>query len=77
MSMEKRTFTKEQKLEILKEAAAHGVTVTLEKYGIYPATYYSWHKKFDTMGEAGFRHGMDKEKYNDPAPEGQKINNHG
>jgi putative transposase len=58
MSMEKRTFTKEQKLEILKEATAHGVTATLEKHGIYPATYYSWRKKFDTMGEAGFRHGM-------------------
>jgi len=56
--MEKRTFTKEQKLEILKEATAHGVTATLEKHGIYPATYYSWRKKFDTMGEAGFRHGM-------------------
>jgi len=56
--MEKRTFTKEQKLEILKEARAHGVTATLEKHGIYPATYYSWRKKFDTMGEAGFRHGM-------------------
>lgn len=58
MSMEKRTFTKEKKLEILKEATAHGVTATLEKYGIYPATYYSWRKKYDTMGEAGFRHGM-------------------
>ena len=41
MSMEKRTFTKEKKLEILKEATAHGVTATLEKHGIYPATYYS------------------------------------
>jgi putative transposase len=28
------------------------------KNGIYPATYYSWKKKFETMGEAGFRHGM-------------------
>ena len=58
MSMEKRTFTKEQMLEILKEASAHGGIATLEKYGIYPATYYSWRKKFDTMGEAGFRQGM-------------------
>ncbi len=58
MSMEKRTFTKEKKLEILKEATAHGVTATLEKFGIYPANYYSWRKKYDTMGEAGFRHGM-------------------
>ncbi len=38
MSMEKRTFTKEEKLEILKEATAHGVTTTLEQFGIYPAT---------------------------------------
>lgn len=58
MSMEKRTFTKEEKLEILKEATAHGVTTTLEKFGIYPATYYSWRKKYDTMGEEGLRHGM-------------------
>lgn len=58
MSMEKRTFTKEKKLEILKEATAHGVTATLENYGIYPATYYSLRKKHNTMREAGFRHGM-------------------
>ena len=58
MSMEKRTFTKEEKLEILKEATAHGVTATLERFGIYPATYYSWRKKYDTMGEAGLCHGM-------------------
>jgi len=54
MSMEKRIFTNEKKLEILKEATAHGVTSTLEKFGNYPDTYYSWRKKYDTMGEAGF-----------------------
>jgi putative transposase len=56
--MEKRTFTKEEKLHLLKEASEQGVTATLEKHGIYPATFYSWKKKYDTMGEAGFRHGM-------------------
>lgn len=56
--MEKRKFTKEEKLAILKEAGTNGVTPTLEKHGIYPATYYSWKKKFDTMGEVGFNHGM-------------------
>jgi putative transposase len=59
--MEKRTFTKEKKLEILKEATAHGVTATLEKHGIYPATYYSWRMKYETMGEEGFQHGMKPE----------------
>ena len=36
MSMEKQTFTKEEKLHLLKEASEHGVTATLEKHGIYP-----------------------------------------
>jgi len=48
MSMEKRTFTKEEKLHLLKEASEQGVTATLEKHGIYPATFYSWKKKYDT-----------------------------
>lgn len=56
--MKKRTFAKEEKLKILEEAKKNGVQPTLDKYGIYPATYYSWKKKFETMGETGFRHGM-------------------
>jgi len=56
--MKKRTFTKEEKLKILEESAIHGVKLTLEKYGIYPATFYSWRRKYETMGEEGFRHGM-------------------
>ena len=58
MDMKKRTFSKEDKLRILKEAEEHGVKVTLDKHGVYPATYYSWKKKYNEMGEAGFRHGM-------------------
>ena len=54
----KRTFTKEEKLSILKEAAENGVKDTLEKHAIYPATYYSWRKKFQEMGEAGLRKGV-------------------
>jgi len=54
----KRTFTKEEKLSILKEAAENGVKDTLEKHAIYPATYYSWRKKFQQMGEAGLRNGV-------------------
>ena len=55
---EKRTFTKEEKIQFLKEVEQGGVKTTLEKHGIYPATYSSWKKKFEQMGEAGFRHGM-------------------
>ena len=56
--MKKRSFTKEEKLNILEEVKKNGVQATLDKFGIYPATYYSWKKKFETMGETGFRHGM-------------------
>ncbi len=55
---QKRTFTKEEKLAILKEASEHGVKATLEKHSIYPATYYSWRNKYKEMGEVGLSHGM-------------------
>ena len=61
MSMQKRKFTKEQKLQIIDEASLQGVQATLDRHGLYPTTYYSWKKKFETMGEAGFRHGMTPE----------------
>jgi putative transposase len=35
----KRKFSKEEKLQILREAEEKGVKATLEKHGIYPATY--------------------------------------
>jgi len=57
----KRKFTKEEKLHVLREAEEKGVKDTLEKHGIYPATYYSWKKKYEDMGEMGFRHGMTPE----------------
>ena len=58
MSMQKRRFTQEEKLTILEESRLHGVKVTLEKYGIYSATFYSWRQKYESMGEAGLCHGM-------------------
>lgn len=58
MMMNKRTFTKEEKLRIIKEASEQGVKVILEKYDLYPATYYSWKNKFEQMGEIGLQHGM-------------------
>lgn len=54
----KRTFSKEEKLAILKEASEKGVKSTLEKHGIYAATYYSWRKKHLEMGADGLDHGM-------------------
>lgn len=51
--MEKRKWTKEEKLKILREIEEEGLPVTLRKYGIYPSSYYSWRKKLKYEGEAG------------------------
>lgn len=55
---EKRKFSKEEKVRIVKEAAEQGVKATLDKYGVYPATYYEWKRKLDCMGEQGLDWGM-------------------
>lgn len=53
---------KTEKLAILKEAGENGVSVTLEKYAIYPGTYYYWKRKFEDAGEAGLAHGVTKKR---------------
>ena len=58
MTKTKRKFSKAEKLRILNESERNGVKVTLEKHGIYSATFYSWRKKYDEMGEKGLRHGI-------------------
>ncbi len=44
MTMKKRIFSKEEKLQIIKEATIHGVQVTLDKHGVYHVSYYTWKK---------------------------------
>ena len=62
MEKAKKHLSKEMKLQIIREASIHGVKRTLAKYGIYPASYYSWKKKLAEMGEAGLEHSMTKER---------------
>lgn len=40
-----KKFTDEEKLSIIAEAQKNGVKITLEKYDLYPATYYYWKKQ--------------------------------
>lgn len=58
MTMKKRKFTEKEKLTIIKECKANGVKPTLAKYGVFPATYYHWKKKYESMGDEGLKHGM-------------------
>lgn len=61
MSMGKK-HSNAEKLAIIKEASEKGVKVTLEKYAIYPATFYYWKKKVEEMGDQGLNHGLTKER---------------
>jgi putative transposase len=51
-----KKFTKSEKLSILKEAKKQGVKKTLEKYDLYPGTYYYWKRKYTVYGEDGLDH---------------------
>ena len=55
-----KKFTNKEKLAILKEAKENGVKVTLEKYDLYPATYYYWKKKIEREGSIDSLNGMSK-----------------
>lgn len=56
-----KKFTKEEKLSIIKEAQTQGVMITLEKYDIYPGTYYYWKRKLSESGSTGLDHSTTKE----------------
>lgn len=62
MKKEGKRWSVDQKIKIVKEASTKGVRETLEKYSVYPATFYAWKKKYAEMGEEGFAHGMTKER---------------
>lgn len=62
--MEKKRWSKEDKLAILREAAEKGVEITIRRHGIYPSTFYNWRKKYRLEGEAGFADQARKHKDN-------------
>lgn len=40
-----KKFTKKEKISILKEASESSVKAVLDKYNLYPATFYYWKNK--------------------------------
>jgi len=48
---DRKKYSKKEKLLILSEASKKGVKVTLEKYDLYPATYYYWKKTLSVSSE--------------------------
>ncbi|NCP85512.1 MAG: transposase [Bacteroidetes bacterium] len=49
----KRSWSKDEKLKILKEAKEKGVEITIRAHEVYPSTFYSWQKKYLLEGESG------------------------
>lgn len=49
-------YSTKEKMNILLEAEKNGVKVTLEKYNLFPATFYYWKRKHNTYGEQGLDH---------------------
>lgn len=64
----KRSWTAEQKLAILKEAEASGVTATIRKHQIYGNTLYQWRQRYSTSGVEGL-----KTSYIRTSPEVKKL----
>ncbi len=57
-----KKFTKEEKLLIIQESETQGPKLTMEKYGLYPNTFYYWKRKYKAAGAEGLAHGMTKER---------------
>ncbi len=56
MSTIRRKFTKEQKLEIVKQSMEEGVSteVLARQYKIHPNSIYKWRREYLTFEEASF-----------------------
>ena len=55
MATQKRKFTVEQKLHLLREAEEQGVTQTLRKHKLSHSVFSRWRKQLGTGGAAGLQ----------------------
>ena len=51
--MNKRKFTQEERLEILREAEQDGIEAAVRRHNISRSLYYHWKGKFDRSGVDG------------------------
>ena len=51
----RRSFTKEQKMQILREAESEGMLATCRKYEIAQSLYYRWKHAFEQNGMDGLQ----------------------
>ncbi|GAA4852931.1 transposase, partial [Algivirga pacifica] len=56
----RKTWTTEEKLQILEEGKGGDMVSVCRKYGISTATYYNWKKKFESQGKEGLKQSADR-----------------
>lgn len=57
-----KKFTEAEKLTILTEVKEKGLKVTLDKYDLFPGTYYYWKSKHAVYGDEGLKHKTNKDQ---------------
>ncbi len=58
MAHQRRSFSVDQKLQIMQEAREAGLTATLRKYNLSNSVYHRWKDQFDSGGAKELnRHG--------------------
>jgi transposase-like protein len=55
MAKQRRSFSVEQKLQIIQEADQHGVTQTLRKHNLSRSVYLRWKHQFDKGGSSSLK----------------------
>lgn len=56
--MAKRSFTADQKADILQQADQDGVIATCRKHSISTSLFYQWRDKLNLKGKEGLTHGQ-------------------
>lgn len=59
MSRKNKSWSKAEKLQILREAGEGGVIETCRRHGVSTANYYQWKKIFEQQGAEGFSNRSD------------------
>ena len=53
MSTKRRSWSVEQKLQVIQEADQYGLTETLRKYNLAQSLFHRWKKEFNQDGISG------------------------
>ncbi len=68
MSTKRRSWSVEQKLQVIQEADQYGLTETLRKYNLAQSLFHRWKKEFNQDGISGLQ-----PKYHTVDPEVKQL----